>query len=183
MSRLLRNLIKYSLLPAAMMIVAKLFGILLAANIAQIPLWISDDVGQEFDIQIVTLTYDHALYVNSISNVILMIVMSISFFYLFSRYYVYNKVNENPRTIAKITKFNLLSWITSKSVVFTKIFVWGIFLISSASIVVTSALKASTYSWIGISAFIIGILSIWGLIKSFEAEADRVYPKSNKNYF
>lgn len=183
MSRLLSNLIKYSLLPAAMMIVAKLFGVLLAANVAGIPLFISDDVGQEFTIQIETLTYYHALYVNSISNIVLLIVMTVSFFYLYSRYYVYNKANDDPRTVAKITKLNLISWITSKDVVFTKVFVWGIFVISTSSVVVTSTLKAFTYTWIGISAFIVAILTIWGLIRSFEAEADRVYPKDNKKYY
>ncbi len=183
MSKLLSKILNSAILPASMMIVSKLFGVLLAANFGKMQLFINDDVDHFFPVQIVVLDSFQASYINSFSNLFLLLIMTSSFLYLFSRYFIYKNVNENPRTIAKIAKFNLLTWITSKNVHFIKVFVWGVFLISTGSIIVTSTLQAKTYSWVGISAFMIAILTIWGLIRSFEQEVNKVYPKAEENLF
>jgi hypothetical protein len=95
---------------------------------------------------------------------------------------IYQTTLQNPRTLVKITKFNILKWVTKKDVSFLHIFVWTAFLTIASIIIIAHTLQSQTYSWIGVSAGVTSLLSIWGTIRTFELETDKIYPKENSYY-
>jgi hypothetical protein len=177
MSKLLIRMLKISVLPAATMIVAKVVGLVVAVTVYDIELFISNDVGGPFSVQILVGSSADTLLVNSVSNLILLITMTVINAYLFGKYILYVKTKDNPRTIVKLTKFNLLKWVTAKDSVFLRIFIWILFLLATCAVIITSTLRGETYQGIGLAAFLIAIFFMWGLIRSFEVEIAKIYPK------
>ena len=53
------------------------------------------------------------------------------------------------------------------------------FLLVASSIVVVHTIQNSTYTWTGILSAAFGILAIWGTVKTYETEVDKIYPKEN----
>ena len=182
MSKLLIKMLKISLLPAATMVVAKVVGLTIAVNLFNIQIFIDNEVQKFFSVQILSPIPSDTLLLNSFSNLFLLVVMTSVNAYLLVKYVLYVKTEGNPKTIVKLTKLNLLKWVTDKQTVFLKIFVWILFLLAACAIIITSALQGETYSWIGFTALFITIFFMWGLIRAFETEASKIYPKeSNDN--
>jgi heme O synthase-like polyprenyltransferase len=96
---------------------------------------------------------------------------------------VLQNVKSNPRTIAKIVRFNILKWVTSKKSTFLQIFIWTTFMLISSIIVITNSIQGDTYQWVGVSAGMLALVCIWGLIKTFETETNKVYPNNNHSYY
>lgn len=72
-----------------------------------------------------------------------------------------------------------------KDVTFLHIFIWTSFLTIASIVVIAHTLQGQTYSWVGVSAGVASLLSIWGTIRTFELETDKIYPKETViiNYF
>ena len=103
-------------------------------------------------------------------------------FYFTFRTLLYQTSLQNPRTIVKITQLNILKWITKKGTSFLQIFIWSSFLTTSSAITVAHSIQGNAYNWVGIVATIVGILAIWGMIKTYQLETDKIYPRENIYY-
>jgi hypothetical protein len=57
-------------------------------------------------------------------------------------------------------------------------FLWMI-----AGVCIASSVVGNTYMWIGILSGVIAILATWGMIRTFEIETEKVYPKETQAYF
>lgn len=179
MSKILLKTLRLAILPAATMVVAKLIGTYIAVQFYNIDIFISNDIGLFFSVQLNVATDTQAMQIESISNTIMLIIMTISSSYIFIKYSLYQMSKDSPQTIVKLTKLNLLKWVTDKHSVFLKVFVWTIFLLTTSAIVITSALNSRTTQWIGAVAFVITIISMWSLVRTFEVETARIYPKEH----
>lgn len=180
MSKLLLNMLKISILPAATMVVSKLLGLYIGSVVFGIDTFLTNEIQDIFSVQLNTLSRDDALTLNSVSNLTMLIVMTSINLYFFVKYTIFLRSQNNPKTVVKLTKLNLVKWVTDKENSFLKVFVWGMFLIASNAIVIASTLHGETYTWIGIAAFMITIFFVWVLIRSFEMEAAKVYPKKER---
>jgi hypothetical protein len=109
-------------------------------------------------------------------------VIAIPLIYFLIKTYLYNTVGNNPRTIIKMTRFNILKWITSKDTSFLTIFIWTAFLWVAAGITVAHSLLGGAYNWAGIAAGALTLLLSLFSIKTFELETDKIYPIEHKNY-
>jgi hypothetical protein len=96
---------------------------------------------------------------------------------------ILQSATENPRTIAKVVKFNILKWVTSSNSTFLQIFIWTTFLLIAAIITISNSIQGDSYTWVGITGGVLALLSVWGLIKTFEIETDKVYPSNRKHSF
>lgn len=179
MSQLIRRLIKTAIFPAALMIVSKVAGLILAVSILNLNVYFANDINGIFSFQIYFLNEGETFIANSFSNAFMILVMAVFTMYFVIRYYVSSTAGKNPRTIVKLVKLNLLSWVTSKSNGFIRAFVWTIFFLASSLIVIASSLNTATFAIIGIASFLVLVVNVWLLIRGFEIDSESIYPKEN----
>ncbi|MGI5897985.1 MAG: hypothetical protein ACOX6Q_02390 [Candidatus Dojkabacteria bacterium] len=182
MSKLLRKTLRIAIWPAIIMIAAKFLGILGVSALYNLNYYIDNQVEGIYSVQICYTDPASTIFVNSMSNIIMLAMLGIPTFYLMIRTLLYQTTFQNPRTIVKITKLNLLKWITKKGTSFLQIFIWSSFLVIASTITVAHSIQGNGYSWTGQMAFVIGILAIWGTMKTYQLETDKIYPKENIYY-
>ena len=183
MSKLLKRALKISIAPAILLIAGKFLGILGTSLIYNLNFQISNDLGRTFSVQIFFSDPTTTLFVNSISNLVMVAFIVIPLLAFIIKMSLYNTVAKNPRTIVKMTRFNMLKWITSKETSFLTIFIWCAFLWIACSITVAHTLQGNTYEWIGILAGVLALMASLFTIKTFEIETDNIYPVEHKKYY
>jgi hypothetical protein len=182
MSKLLRRALKISLTPAILMIVGKFLGILVPIMIYDLEFAVQNEMVGISSIQLLFSEVSTTIFINSISNLSMLLLIAIPTIYLIIKTSIYQSTLQNPRTLVKITKLNILKWITKKDTSFLQIFIWCSFLAIVSSIIIIHTIQDITYPWIGISAGVITLFCIWGTIRTFELETDKIYPKENRYY-
>lgn len=182
MSKLLKRALKISLTPAILMIAGKFLGIMIPSIIYDLEFFIQNEAQGLLSIQILFTEGNITLFVNSVSNLTMLLFLAIPTMYFIIKTSIYQTTLQNPRTVVKITRLNIIKWITKRDTSFLQIFIWTAFVTIASIIVILHTLQSQTYDWIGISAGVIPLLCIWGSIKTFELETDRIYPKENNYY-
>jgi len=182
MSKLLKRALKISLIPAILMIAGKAIGIIVPSMLYDLEFFIENDIVGITSIQILFTDNNVTLFVNSISNLTMFLFLAIPTLYFIIKTSIYQTTLQNPKTLVKVTRFNILNWITKKDVTFLHIFIWTAFLTMASIITIAHTLQGQTYTWIGVSAGVTSLLSIWGTIRTFELETDKIYPKENSYY-
>lgn len=183
MSKLLKKALKLSILPAILMIAGKFVGLMGAIMFYNLQFEVGNEINGIFSTQIFLADEASTVFVNSISDLSMILLLAIPTIYMITRTTVLQSSMRNPRTIAKVVKFNILKWVTSDNTTFLKVFIWTTFLLISSIIVISNTIQAETYLWIGITAGVLSLISIWGLIKTFEIETEKVYPSNNKHSY
>lgn len=182
MSKLLRRALKISIVPAILLIAGKFLGILCTSAIYNLNFQISNDLNGIFSVQIFYADPATTLFVNSISNLIMVLCLALPLAYFILKTYLYHTALNDPRTIVKMTRFNMLKWITSKDTSFLTIFIWCAFLWIASGITIAHTLQGSTFQWVGIVAGVIVLVTTLFTIKTFEIETDNIYPTEHKYY-
>lgn len=182
MSKLIRRALKNSIVPAILMIAGKMLGIFLVSAVYSLTFEIGNDLNGIFSTQIYFYDKNTTMFVNSYSDLVMFAFLAIPTIYFILKTAIFQSALENPKTIVKVTRFNILSWITKDDTTFLKIFIWTAFLWIASAIVVLNTVQDSTYSWIGIMAGSTAFLCGLGAIKTFEVESNKVYPDSKKYY-
>ena len=182
MSKLLKRALKISLTPAILMIVGKFLGIIVTSLIYDLEFFVENNIQGLLSIQILFTNPETTLFVNSISNISMLTLLTIPTLYFIIKTSIYQTSLQNPKTVIKMTKFNVLKWITKKDTSFLQIFIWCTFLVISSAVVVIQSIQSLSYTWTGVLAGTISLLCIWGTIRTFEIETDKIYPKENNYY-
>lgn len=182
MSKLLRRILKISVTPAVVIIAGKLLGIIIANAVYKLDFFVDNQIQGIFSIQLYYTDSATTLLVNSISNTIMVLALAVPTLYFIVKTSVYQSTFENPRTIVKVTQFNIAHWITKDDTSFLTIFIWSSFLLIATLITVAQTIQGTCYDWVGIIAGVLAILGIWGTIKTFEVEIDKIYPREEKLY-
>jgi len=182
MLKLLKRALKVSLAPAVLMIVVKFVAVFGVAYFQDFDYTIGNNFLGLFTVQVYFNSPTVTTYVNSISNFFLLLAIGIPTFYLHIKEFYYRKAQGNPKTIVKLTKLNLLKWITSQKSGFLNAFIWTCFLWITSAIIISSTLNSGTYLWIGVISALGIILSAWGLLTTFELETARIYPEDKHGY-
>ena len=182
MSKLLKRILKISVWPAVLMIAGKLLGIIIANIAYKLDFFIDNQIQGIFSIQLYYTDTATTLLVNSVSNLFLIIVLAVPTIYFIIKTSIYQSTLQNPRTIVKITKLNVLSWITKNDTSFLLIFVWCSFLLVASLVVIAQSIQGISYSWIGGLSAVLAIFSVWGTIKTYELEIDKIYPREKEIY-
>lgn len=183
MSILLKKALKLSVLPAILMIAGKFVGIIALIIGYNLQFEVGNEINGIFSTQIYLSDEYYTIFVNSLSDLLTILVLAIPTIYMIVRTTIFQNSMNNPRTIAKVVKFNILKWVTSNNTTFLKIFIWTTFLLIASIIVISNSINGESYVWVGIVAGVLSLFSIWGLIKTFEIETDKVYPNNNKHSY
>jgi len=182
MSKLLRRALKISVIPAILMIVGKFLGIFVTSVLYDLQFNIDNDISGIFSVQIYFTDSETTLFVNSMSNLTMILFLLLPIIYFIIKTYLYAATHNNPKTIIKMTRLNLLNWITKKDTSFLKTFIWCAFLWLATAITITHSIQGNTYQWIAITSGVIAFLVTLFTIKTFELETDKIYP-IEKKYF
>ena len=182
MSKLLKRILKISVWPAVLMIAGKLLGIIIANVVYRLDFFIDNQIRGIFSIQLYYTDTSTTILVNSISNLFMIVILAIPTIYFIVKTSIYQTTFQNPKTIVKITKLNIMNWITKDDTSFLLIFIWCSFLLVASLIVIAQTIQGTNYSWIGTLAGVLAIFSIWGTIKTYELEIDKIYPKEKELY-
>lgn len=164
------------------MIAGKVFGIFFLSAVYTLTFEIGNDLNGIFSTQIYFEDPQTTLFVNSYSDLSMLIFLAIPTIYFVLKTAIFQSTVDNPKTIVKVARFNILQWITRDDTTFLKIFIWNAFLWVSSAIVVVNSLQGNTYTWVGILAGAIALLCGLGALKTFELETDKVYPDRRKYY-
>ncbi len=183
MSNLLKRALKISLTPAILIIAVKVLGILLLGSIYGFDMQIGNDLGETFSTQIYISNEKDALFLNSLSDGLTLSVLVLPLAYMIVKVFVSRKSLEDPRTIIKLTKANLLKWVTDKETSFLKVFIWTVFLWIVSSLIIVNTLQEKTYIGIGVSAGICALISAWCVLHIFEIESNKLYPEEGRRFF
>jgi hypothetical protein len=165
------------------MIAGKFVGVMAIIIAYNLQFEIGNEISGIFSTQIFLANQSNTLFVNSISDLLMLLVLALPTLYMIIHTTILQKTKTNPRTIAKVVKFNMLKWVTSSNSTFLQIFIWTTFLLISSIIAVSNSISGESFLWIGIIGGVLSLLCIWGLIKTFEIETDKVYPNNNKHSY
>lgn len=182
MSKLLKRALKIAITPAILMIAGKVLGIFAIAYVYKLPFEIGNEVSRIFSTQIYFSDHLTTIFVNSFSDLTMLLAISVPTLYLISKTAIFQSTLTNPKTIVKVTRLNILKWVTKDNTSFLMIFIWSAFLWIVSAIVIVNTLQYDAYSWLGISAGVIAFIVALGAMKTFEVETNKVYPDNKKYY-
>lgn len=183
MSILLKKALKLSILPAVLMVAGKFVGVMALIVAYNLQFEVGNEITGIFSTQIFLSDEASTIFVNSLSDLAMLVVLGVPTLYMIVRTTILQSAKDNPRTIAKMVKFNVLKWVTSNTATFLKIFIWTTFVLIASIITVSNSLNGESYAWVGVVAGALSLLSIWGLVKTFEIETDRVYPNNREHSY
>lgn len=164
------------------MIAGKFLGIIVPALVYDFEFFIENEILEMSSVQILFTDNSITLFVNSTSNISMLVLLAIPTFYFIIKTSVYQSSLQDPKTIVKITRLNILKWITKQDTTFLQIFIWSTFLVIASAVVITQTLQGISYQWTGIVAGVLSLFCMWGTMKTFELETDKIYPKESKYY-
>ncbi len=149
MSKTLVNLLDYSLLPAAVLILSKFLGILITIRIFNIAWSLRDYSTSVFAVSTV-LRAEDVITVTAYSDLFMYIV--VAFFFsiaVFRTIYLHN-THPSEMVILSLAKFNLLNLIKDSYTVYGMAGGWWIFMVLSNFLIWINIIAEKSYSWIGI---------------------------------
>lgn len=182
MSKLLKRALKIAIVPAILMIAGKILGIFAITYTYNLPFEVGNELSGIFTTQIYFSDHLTTLFVNSFSDLTMLLAISVPTLYLISKTAIFQSTLTNPKTIVKVTRFNILKWVTKDDTSFLMIFIWSAFLWIVSAITIVNTIQYNAYTWLGILAGVIAFTAALGTIKTFEVETNKVYPDSKKYY-
>ena len=183
MSNLLKRALKISLAPAILIIAAKVLGVLLLGSIYGFTMQIGNDLGSVFSTQIYISNHSDAIFLNSIADILTLCVLAIPIVYMIFKVTLVKKSKEDPRTVVKLTKANLLKWVTDDKTTFLKVFIWTVFLWMISALTIANTIQEKTYLGVGVAAGVCALLSAWGVLRIFEIDSNKLYPEEGRRLF
>lgn len=180
MSKLLPKILNAAIFPAALMIVGKILGMILANRIYGLDWGIQTNTGGLFSVEIVYPDLSSAILCNTFSNLVMVLCLSIGTGLLLFQGTYLNTSRQNPKVLVRLMQFDFIMWLTESSIVFPRLFVWIAFLWISTIILIAQSLQGMLYTWVAIASFIISVVCSWIAAQSFEQELITILPEHDK---
>lgn len=179
MLKLISLIIKSSLLPASLMVVGKVIGLYVAFNLLDAFPYITNEIGNNFSIHLYFNNPGETLAVNTISNLVMLIIIFIYVTVLFIQYYSKKAAETKPSTIYKMLDADLLDYVIKEGNNYIKIFVGSTFLIICCLTAGANAFNGVAEEWlIWVCAGLL-FVTIWGIIRISDIEMNKFYPSED----
>ncbi len=179
MSKLLKNFLKYIILPSATIIVSKVVGLYFAISFFNLDFFLETRREQIYSVQLYFVDQADTLIANSISNIFMLVALGLISTYFLTRYRLSKLAEHNPKILVKLNNLYLMPWVNKKGNSFLKVLVWVLFLWVVAINSIVDTIGGNSFLWIAILSLTISVLSTWVLIRTFEIESEIIY-SSNK---
>jgi hypothetical protein len=182
MSKLLKRALKLSFTPAVVLIVSKFIALITIIAYQGLDFSVGNSVSSIFSVQVYLEDQEIVTYANSISNIVAFIAIGLPLLYMVFKTTLRRRIQDNPKTIVKLTRFNLLSWITKDDMTFMTTFIWTVYFWIISTVILAQSFSGLVYEWMGVVAGVGILMSVWGLLRTFEKETAKIYPKDNDSY-
>jgi fatty-acid desaturase len=163
--------------PAILIIATKVIGVLVLNSVYDLDISIGNDTGQFFTTQIYISSEKDALLLNSFTDAFTLAAISLPLLYMLVKVFVQKQSQKDPRTVVKLTKANLLKWVTKEDISFLRIFVWTAFLWMVSALIIVNTINGNSYLTVGVVAGVLVLISTWGVLRVFEIDSNKVYPE------
>lgn len=179
MSKSLVKILDFSVLPAAVLVVTKLLGILLVTNIFNIAWSIRDYTGSIFAVTTV-LNHDDVITVTAYSDLFMFVIIAIFFSGAVFRTIFLHSSHASEKVILSLAKRNLLNLLKDSYTVYTQASAWWIFMLLTNVIVWVNYLTGKSFLWIGISVTFTTILLTLILVVDVFREIEHIRKHPSK---
>jgi hypothetical protein len=143
----LLSLIKYSVLPALLLFVGKLAGILIVSNLFNIKVQFSLNDYNIFFFKIVVDAQSFIL-LSSYSDIIMYLIMILGMTFILFQALIFHDSHISNETLFKLAKFNLLNLVRSSYELYHSGAIWILFMWMATLLVSLNTIKGTTYVWV-----------------------------------
>lgn len=171
MSRILLKILNYSVFPFSAMIIGKLIGLLIGASYLNTIIEIENNVGEKYMMQLYTRSYEEMLFLNKISNLTMIIPLSLG---ILGIVLFHAGKSVKAKNVKKLKKKKAVEWLVEGNDGFLKLSVWLTYFLFASYIIVKDQniyFEDSTATiFVGVFAFAIIVIlheKIDNLLKNF----------------
>jgi hypothetical protein len=165
-----------SLFPAAVMILGKLLGVVLATATLNIPFSIKEYADSIFSVRAVVRAED-LLSVTSYSDLIMFLTVALFLTFSVFRAVFLHSSHVKPTLVSRLANNNLLKLIRNSYEIYHYAVVWIIFTWVSNILIFINIYRGLTYSWIGITTLLFSILMTVVLLQDVYKEIENIKHK------
>lgn len=169
MSKSLIRILDECLVPTALLIAAKVLGIVILNQVLNLSWNIKSVSGSLFSTRLEYSGSD-VLVVSSYSNLFMYIVVVVGIvLIIFKMFYLHPK-HATPQLVLKLAKADMLHWIKSAFDLYHQAFVWLIFLCITTVFILLSFFNSETYSWVAWISIVCTVVILWLFIKLIDRD-------------
>lgn len=170
MTNSLVKIIELSIFPIALLICAKVVGLILVNSAFNLDWHFVTSDTSLYSIRIAYLTQQAKLDAASYSNLFMYMVVFVGFCLTLVQAYFLHESHVSPKTVQRLMDMKFTNVIKDSFEVFHNAFVWLVLIWISALIIIISALSGDTYLWIALLTSVLTIILTALLAKDFEDE-------------
>lgn len=171
MSSSLVKLIDSAIFPAALLIISKVFGLYLGIAIFGLE-WQMEFVNNSiFSVYPVVYESDLAI-LSSISDAVMILVMCIGFGWVVFRSIHLHETHIDPRTVAKLAKYNALGLVKSSYKIYHSASMWFVFTGIAVALSIYNAILGRTLWFVPLIGFFIFLTISIYLLRDIENEIE-----------
>lgn len=149
MSNSLVKLLDNSIIPAAVMVLSKLLGIILVSNFFGIA-WSLREYANSMFATSTVLNPDDVIIVTSYSDLFMYIVLATFFSLAVFRSIFFHNTHVTEMVVLSLSKFNMLNLIKDSATVYSKAGGWWIFMVFTNLLIWLNYFSDRTYLWVAI---------------------------------
>ncbi|MCA9391737.1 hypothetical protein KC614_00845 [candidate division WWE3 bacterium] len=166
-SKILTRLISEALLPAVLLVVAKVIGVLVLVKSFSIA-WQLNTSSLLPDF----VLHDKAatVFVNSYSNLIVFVVVIIGLAWVLTKAYHFHDTHIKPSLILQLLSWNLTGLMTSSHEVYNKGVVWISYMWLVVLLIGVHTFLQATYLWVFVFALVASLVATWYFVADVERE-------------
>lgn len=165
-SKILVRLLRESLIPALLIVCAKLIGIILTVNVANVTWQVSTD----FIPQVTFLDPADFVLVSSWSNLIVIFAIALGLFWILIKAYLLHETHIAPHLTLRLIRFNLTQLLSTTVEISHQGVIWLSYLWLFLAFAAIQTYLGQFYSWmLALSVFIAALLT-WFFIADIEKE-------------
>lgn len=166
-SKILLKLIDEAILPAILVVSAKILSLAVVIHLAHIP-WEFLTTGN-----LPSLAFQNPTdltFVNSYSNLIMFLVIIIGFLWVLTRAHVFHNTHISPSLTLRLLSWDLTGLLTSSRQIFQKAAIWFAFLWLAVLFLGLQVFLGINYFWIFVVAVVAAVFLTWLLVEDLERE-------------
>ncbi len=157
MSHTLTKLIDIALIPAALLVIGKLVGLMLTINLFDLPWSLKELPGGILSVR-PALMPDDVVTASSYSDLIMYLIIAIGFTFVLIQATHFHETHINPRLLIKLSSNNLTGLVKSSYDIYHTATIWLIFIWISCGIIWLNVLTGKTLSWVAIATLVANII-------------------------
>lgn len=157
MSRSLIQFVDAALLPAALMVLGKVIGLILTVQIFNIPISIVEAGNSLFSVRPEVLPQDLQV-VNTYSDMVMYLLVAAGFSFVLLQATRFHDTHIKPAILVKLSNYNLMSLVKSSFDVYHYAAIWLLGLWLTSGLIVLNAAFGKTEAWVSLVTIVCSVV-------------------------